>query len=42
MKPVEQITDDIKANVEFAKNQDEYLTLPAHLFPDGMVCVGIE
>lgn len=42
MKPLYDITDDLKANVEIAKEQEEYLTLPAHVFEDGQVCVCIQ
>lgn len=43
MKPLYQITDDLKANVEIAKDQEEYETLPAHLFEKyGQVCCAIE
>lgn len=42
MKPLEQITDDLKANVKYAEHQDEYLTLPAHVFPNGVVVCSLE
>lgn len=42
MKFLEQITDDLKVNVEFAKNQEEYQNLPAHKFDNGLVCCCLE
>ncbi|MEA4821904.1 MAG: hypothetical protein VB122_06760 [Erysipelotrichales bacterium] len=42
MKPLAQITDDLKANVKFAENQNEYPTLPAHVFPNGVVACTLE
>ncbi|MEG2329270.1 hypothetical protein [Anaerorhabdus sp.] len=42
MKPLEQITDDLKANVKYAEHQDEYLTLPVHKYPNGMLAIALE
>ncbi|MDM8204275.1 hypothetical protein QUW03_07820 [Faecalicoccus acidiformans] len=33
-----EILDDVKVNVEYAKDQEEYQTLPVHRFKDGMIC----
>lgn len=42
MKPLEQITDDLKANTKYAEHHDKYLTLPAHAFPNGVVACILE
>lgn len=42
MKILKNITDDLTANVVIAENQDEYVSLPAHVFPNGMVCCCLE
>lgn len=42
MKILEQVTDELQANVIIAEKQDEYTSLPAHVFPNGLVCCCIE
>lgn len=38
MKILYNVTDELKANIEIAKEQDEYQTLPAYVFPNGLIC----
>lgn len=42
MKPLEQITDELQANVKFAENQEEYLTLTVYVFRNGVVACALE
>ncbi|MEG0368249.1 MAG: hypothetical protein RR585_15500, partial [Coprobacillus sp.] len=34
--------NDLTANVKFAENQEEYLTLPAHVYQNGLVACALE
>lgn len=42
MKSLENIIDGLEANTAYAKDQEEYQTLLAHRFPDGMMCCALE
>ena len=42
MKILGNVTDELEANVVVAKDQEQYVPLPAHIFPDGMVCCCLE
>ncbi|MEG0404565.1 MAG: hypothetical protein RR571_09290 [Anaerorhabdus sp.] len=42
MKPLEQITNDLTANVKYAEDQDEYLTLHAHKYQNGLLAIALE